>query len=117
LTNGYAEVMWRQSLNTATPGLSSALDFISQARSIKSVSDVLDNATNFFVITGALGIDPNIAYQDQAAQEAAIKGSRLDIPKLQDPAYVTSLTDQYLISKQESSQSNSNAGGIASLLV
>ncbi|HEX3990766.1 MAG TPA: DUF1217 domain-containing protein, partial [Acetobacteraceae bacterium] len=27
LTNGYAEVTWRQSLNAATPGLSNALDF------------------------------------------------------------------------------------------
>jgi hypothetical protein len=117
LTNGYAEIMWRQSLNQATPGLSSALDFISQAKSIKSVSDVLENATNFFVITGALGIDPNIANQDQAAQKSAIARSSLNIAKLQDPAYVTSLTDQYLISKQESSQANSSASGVAGLIV
>jgi Protein of unknown function (DUF1217) len=115
LTNGYAEVMWRESLNTATPGLSSALDFISQASSIKSINDVLNNATNFFVITGALGIDPNIAYQDQSAQQRAIASSSLDIAKLQNPAYVTSLTDQYLISQQESSQSSSGSG--SSLLV
>ena len=115
LTNGYAEVMWRESLNTATPGLSNALDFISQASSIKSVSDVLNNATNFFVITGALGIDPDIAYQDQSAQQRAIASSSLNIAKLQNPAYVTSLTDQYLISQQESSQSSSSSG--SSLLV
>jgi hypothetical protein len=117
LTSGYAEIMWRQSLNQATPGLSSALDFISQASSIKSVSDVLDNATNFFVITGALGIDPNIANQDQSAQKSAIARSSLDIAKLQNPAYVTSLTDQYLISKQESSQASSSASGVAGLIV
>jgi hypothetical protein len=110
LTNGYAEVMWRESLNTATPGLSNALDFITQASSIKSVNDVLNNATNFFVITGALGIDPDIAYQDQSAQQRAIASSSLDIAKLQNPAYVTSLTDQYLISQQESSQSSSGSG-------
>jgi Protein of unknown function (DUF1217) len=115
LTNGYAEVMWRESLNTATPGLSSALDFISQASSIKSINDVLNNATNFFVITGALGIDPNIAFQDQSAQHRAIASSSLDIAKLQNPAYVTSLTDQYLISQQERSQSSSGSG--SSLLV
>jgi len=115
LTNGYAEVMWRQSLDTATPGLSNALDFISQASSITSISDVLNNATNFFVITGALGIDPNIAYQDQSAQERAIASSSLDIAKLQNPAYVTTLTDQYLLSQQESSQSSST--GVSSLLV
>lgn len=117
LTNGYAEVMWRESLNTATPGLSNALDFIAQASSIKSVSDVLDNATNFFVITGALGIDPEIVNQDLPAQTAAINASSLDIAKLQDPTYVTSLTDQYLINQQESSQSSSNASSITSLIV
>jgi hypothetical protein len=117
LTNGYAEVMWRESLNTATPGLSSALDFISQASAIKSVSDVLGNATNFFVITGALGINPNIAFQDQSAQQAAIARSSLDIAKLQDPAYVTSLTDQYLINQQESSQSSSSVSGMVGLIV
>lgn len=117
LTNGYAEIMWRQSLNTATPGLSNALDFISQASSIKSVSDVLDNATNFFVITGALGIDPDIANQDLSAQKSAIAASSLDIPKLQSPAYVTSLTDQYLVNQQESNQSNTNSSSIVGLLV
>jgi hypothetical protein len=117
LTNGYAEIMWRQSLNTATPGLSNALDFISQASSITSVSDVLNNATNFFVITGALGIDPDIANQDLSAQQSAIAASSLDIPKLQNPAYVTSLTDQYLINQQESNQSSTNSSSIAGLLV
>ena len=112
LTTGYAEIMWRQSLDQSTPGLSTALDFIGQAKSIKSVSDVLNSATNFFVITGALGINPNIAYQDVTAQQKAIESSSLDIAKLQDPKYVTSLTDQYLISKQESSQANSASAGM-----
>jgi hypothetical protein len=109
LTNGYAEVTWRQSLNQATPGLSNALDFLSQASSIKSVNDILDNATNFEVITGALGIPQDIVNQDQSAQETAI-GSRLDISKLQDPHYVTSLTDQYLLTMQENNQSSSSGG-------
>ena len=109
--------MWRQSLNQATPGLSNALDFISQASSIKSIGDVLDNATNFFVITGALGIDPEIINQDLPAQQSAIARSSLDIAKLQNPAYVTSLTDQYLINQQENNQASSGASGIASLIV
>lgn len=117
VTSGYAEVMWRQSLNATTPGLSNALDFIAQASSIKSVSDVLDNATNFYVITGALGIDPNIVNQDQSAQQQAIERSSLDIARLQDPSYVTSLTDQYLINQQLNSDASSSASGIAGLLV
>jgi hypothetical protein len=107
LTNAYAEVEWRQSLDKATPGLSNALDFLSQASSIKSVNDVLDNYTNFEVITTALGIPQQIVNQDQSAQEAAIS-SHLDIAKLQDPNYVTSLTDQYLLIMQEDNQSSSS---------
>jgi len=117
LTSGYAEVMWRESLNTATPGLSNALDFISQASSIKSVADVLGNTTNFYVITGALGIDQNIVFQDATAQQHAIASSSLDIPKLQDPAYVTSLTDQYLINQQVNSQTSASASSSVGLLV
>jgi Protein of unknown function (DUF1217) len=115
LTNGYAEVMWRQSLDQATPGLSNALAFLGQASSIKSVDDVLSNTTNFYVITGALGIDPDIVFQSETAQQSAIANSSLKIAKLQDPAYVTSLTDQYLINQQENSQSSS--AGISGLLV
>jgi hypothetical protein len=69
------------------------------------------------VITGALGIDPEIANQDLSAQKSAIAASSLDIPKLQNPAYVTNLTDQYLISQQESNISSSNSSSITGLLV
>src|SRR5271166_5963599 len=68
LTNAYAEVQWRQSLDQATPGLSNALSFLSQAGSITSVNDILDNQTNFDVITTALGIPQQIVNQDTTAQ-------------------------------------------------
>ncbi len=113
LTNGYAEVQWRQSLDAATPGLSNALAFLSQASSIKSFSDVLSDPTNFYVITGALGIPTDIVDQSESAQETAIN-SRVDYAKFQDPTYVTSLTDQYLISQQESGLLSSS--GVAGLL-
>jgi len=117
LTDAYAEVQWRQSLDQATPGLSNALDFLSQASSITSVNDVLDNVTNFDVITTALGIPQDIVYQDASAQQSAIS-SRLDISKLQDPNYVTSLTDQYLLTMQEqNSSSSSDDTSITSLAV
>jgi hypothetical protein len=109
LTNAYAEVMWRQSLDQSTPGLSNALSFLSQASSITSINDILDNQTNFQVITTALGIPEDIVNQTQAAQESAIT-SRLDISQLQDPHYVTSLTDQYLLTMQENNQSSSSGG-------
>jgi hypothetical protein len=116
LTSGYAEVMWRQSLDQATPGLSNALAFLGQASSIKSVSDVLSNPTNFYVITGAPGIPPDIVFQSETAQTTAIN-SRLDYAKLQDPTYVTSLTDQYLLSQQGSSQSSSGSPDLTTLAV
>jgi hypothetical protein len=108
LADGYAEVMWRQSLDQATPGLSNALAFLSQASSIKSIGDILGSPTNFYVVTGALGIPTDIVFQDESAQTNAIN-SRVDYSKFQDPTYVTSLTDQYLISLQGSNQSAAGA--------
>jgi hypothetical protein len=117
LANGYAEVTWRQSLDAATPGLSNALDFLSQASSIKSFGDILSNPSNFYVITGALGIPPDIVFQSESAQEAAIN-SRVDYAKFQDPTYVTTLTDQYLINQKENSASGgSNTPDLTSLAV
>ncbi|HUB16914.1 MAG TPA: DUF1217 domain-containing protein [Acetobacteraceae bacterium] len=115
LTNAYAEVEWREGLDQATPGLANALTFLGQASSITSVNDVLSNVTNFEVITTALGIPQDIVFQDQSAQENAI-GSRLKISQLQDRNYVTSLTDQYLLTMQENNQSGSSLGtGLSAL--
>jgi hypothetical protein len=65
--------------------------------------------TNFDVITTALGIPQQIVNQDSSAQVSAIT-SRLDFAKLQDPNYVTSLTDQYLLTMQEQNQSSTSSG-------
>jgi Protein of unknown function (DUF1217) len=109
LSNAYAEVQWRQGLDQATPGLANALTFLGQASSIKTADDVLGNYTNFEVVTTALGIPQTIVFQDQTAQESAIS-SHLDIAKLQDRSYVTSLTDQYLLTMQEQKQSSGSSG-------
>jgi hypothetical protein len=109
LTNAYAEVEWRQGLNQATPGLANALTFLSQASSITSADDVLSNYTSFEVVTTALGIPQSIVFQNQEAQENAIS-SRLDFSKLQNRNYVTSLTDQYLLTMQSNKQSSASSG-------
>jgi hypothetical protein len=109
LTNAYAEVQWRQSLDQATPGLSNALSFLANASSIKSINDVFANTTNFDVITTALGIPQGIVNQPLAAQITAVN-SRLDYAKLQEPHYVTSLTDQYLLTMQENAQAGAGSG-------
>jgi hypothetical protein len=109
LTNGYAEMMWRQSLEQVTPGLSNALTFLGQAGSIRSVNDILNNLVNFEVVTTALGIPTAIVNQDHTAQTQAIS-ARLNIADLQNPNFVTSLTDQYLLTMQMNNASAAGTG-------
>src|SRR5271166_596926 len=110
LTNAYSEVLWRQSLEKATPGLSNALAFLGQASSIKSVDDILGDPVNRSVVLTALGIPEEVAFQDLTAQEQAVS-SRVDVKKFQDPKFVTSITDQYLLTMQQQAQSSASGSG------
>ena len=118
LTNGYAEVLWRQSLEQATPGLSNALAFLGQASSITSVDDILGDSVNRNVVLTALGIPQEIAFQDLTAQEQAVS-SRVDVKNFQDSKFVTSITDQYLLAMQQQAQSSggSSTSDLTSLAV
>ena len=109
LTQGYAEVKWRQSLDAATPGLSNALTFIDRAATAKSVDAVLGDGTLRTVVTTALGIPAQIAFQTIEAQERAI-GSRLDVKRLQDPKFVQTMARQYLIQKSFETGSSASSG-------
>ena len=109
LTNGYAEVLWRQSLDAATPGLSKALTFLGQASAITSVDGILGDPTNRAVVLGALGIPQEIAFQSLNAQEQAV-ASRVNIEDFKKPGYVTSLTDQYLLTQQQDASQNGGSG-------
>lgn len=113
ITNGYAQTLWEQSLDQQTPGLSSAMQFQTQAASIKKVDQILGDPVNRDVVLTALNIPLQIAYQSLAGQEQAVS-SRLDIKKLQDPHFVQTLTQQYLLNKAQSAQGTSSvpAGGI-----
>lgn len=110
LTNAYSEVLWRQSLEKATPGLSNALAFLSQAGSIKSVDDILGDSVNRSVVLTALGIPEEIAFQDLTAQEQAVS-SRVDVKDFQNPKFVTDITDQYLLTMQQQAQSSASGSG------
>lgn len=114
LTDAYAEMKWRTSLDQSTPGLANALTFLSQAGSIKSVKDILNNFVNFVVVTTALGIPTAIINQGTSAQKAAIT-NRLDISKLQDRNFVTSLTDRYLLTMQMNKSTTSTSSGLDAL--
>ena len=116
ITNGYAQVQWESSLDQTTPGISAALDFRSRASTFKTADQILGDANVRAVVTGALGIPEQIAFQPLEAQEKAIT-SRLDITKLQDPKFVEQLARSYLVQNQSSSSStsSSSSGSILSL--
>ena len=106
ITTGYATVKWQQSLDAATPGLSAALDFRSRASTITSVDQILGDSNLRKVVTTALGIPEQIAFQPLEAQEKAIS-SRIDLTKFQDPSYVEQFTRRFLLANQTSASSSS----------
>lgn len=115
IANGYAQVQWESSLDQTTPGLSTALDFRSRASSITSVDQILGDPTFRTVVTTALGIPEQIAFQPLEAQERAIS-SQLDVTSFTDPTFVDNLTKQYLIQNAQSSTTSSNSSsGLLSL--
>ena len=101
IANGYAEITWRQSLDASTPGLSNALSFRAQASGIGSALQILGDSVLRDVVTTALGIPRQIAFQGLPAQQKAIT-DRLDLTKLKDPHFVDTLTQEYLLNKADS---------------
>jgi hypothetical protein len=96
IANAYATATWEASEDTVTPGLSNALAFKAQASTITTVDGVLGNPTVRNVVTTALGIPEQIAFQDIGAQENAIS-SQLDVTQFQNPAFVETFAQRYLI--------------------
>ncbi|MEO9189008.1 MAG: DUF1217 domain-containing protein [Acetobacteraceae bacterium] len=107
IANAYAEVTWRQSLDATTPGLSNALTFRGEASTITSVDQILGDPVMRAVVTTALGIPEQIAFQPLEAQEKAIS-SRLDITRFNDPRFVEAFTQQYLIAAGEAASSTTS---------
>lgn len=101
LADAYAEVQWRQSLDTGTPGLSNALTFRAQASTINSAYDILGNSVLRDVVTTALGLPRQIAVQPVETQATAIT-SRMKLSQLKDPRFIDTLTQRYLLDKQAS---------------
>ena len=96
LASGYAEVAWRKSLDASTPGLSNAIDFRSRAAGITSADQILGDPILRTVVTTALGIPKEIAFQPLDTQERAVT-LRLNIAQLKSPAFVEQFTRRYLI--------------------
>lgn len=116
IANGYAEITWRQSLDAATPGLSSALTFRSQAATVTSAVQILGDAILRDVVTTALSIPREIAFQGIPAQEKAI-ADRLDLTKLKDKHFVDTLTQEYLLNKASSSTGDQKTPSLDALAI
>lgn len=108
IASGYAEVLWRQSLDKATPGLSNALTFRSKASTVTSADQILGDPTLRAVVLGSLGIPAEIAYQGLEAEEKAIT-TRLDISKLKDPKFVEKFVQTYLIQNNQASSATTTS--------
>jgi hypothetical protein len=96
IANAYATATWEANEDKVTPGLSNALAFKAQAATITTVDGVLGNPTVRNVVTTTLGIPQQIAFQTLGAQEKAIS-SQLDVSQFQDPKFVESFAQRYLI--------------------
>lgn len=115
VARGYADVTWRTSLDAATPGLAAALDFQDRAGRIRSADDVLGDPTFRKVVTTALGVPQQIAFQSLTAQEQAIS-SRIDVTKFQDPKFVQTFAQRYLIAAgQAAANQSAPASSLTSL--
>lgn len=110
IAHAYAEVTWRHSLDATTPGLSDALAFRAQAATVTSADQILGDPVLRRVVTTALGIPLQIAFQTLPAQERAIT-TRLDIAKLKDAHFVEKFAQRYLLAAANAA--NPALGGAA----
>jgi hypothetical protein len=108
IASAYATATWQTNEDSVTPGLSNALTFRSEASSFRSVDQILGNVTMRTVVTTALGIPVQIAFQPLEAQEKAIS-SRLDVAKFQDPKFVESFAQRYLIANSGTTAASSGS--------
>lgn len=116
IANSYAEQTWFASLDATTPGLSDALTFLGEASTITSVDQILGDPVMRSVVTTALGIPEQLAFQDIGRQETAIT-SQIDISQFKKPNFVTGITDRYLLAMQQQNSATQSAASIESLAV
>ena len=110
----YAKAVWQTNADSVAPGLTNALYFKANAAGVTSVDQILGDPSLRSVVTTALGVPLEIAFQPLMTQEKAIT-SRLDITKLQDPKFVEQFTQRYLIAKSGDSSSNNSTTSPASI--
>ena len=116
VASAYVKATWQNNEDSVTPGLSNALAFKTKASTITSVDQILGDPTLRTVVTVALGIPEQIAFQSLTAQEKAIS-SQLNIADFKDPKYVESFVQRYLIANNANASSIPSATGLTSLAV
>ena len=109
IANAYAQQTWMTSLDQGTPGLSNALAFRTKASQVTSVDQILGDATLRTVVTTALGIPPQIAFQSLSAQETAIK-SHVDISQFKNPTFVENFAQRYLLAAADAANAAAPTG-------
>jgi len=94
----YLDALRRKDLERLTPGIDAALQFQKKAASITRAVDVLADPVVREVVTGALSIPAEFAFQPIENQERIIE-RRLQISRLKDSDFVEQLTQRFLINK------------------
>ncbi|MCZ8277705.1 MAG: DUF1217 domain-containing protein [Acetobacteraceae bacterium] len=100
LSNGFTKYEYRTGLSETNPGMANAIYFSENAKTVKSVYDILGNGVLRRVVLGALGLPDQIAIQPVETQARAIT-SRLKLVDLQDPTKVRAIAERYLMAEAD----------------
>ena len=111
LTNGFTKYEYRTGLSDANPGMANAVYFSENAKTVKTVYDLLGNGVMRRVVLGALGIPDQVAIQPVETQARAVL-ARLKLADLQDPTKVRAMAERYLMA--EADKAAASAGSSAS---
>lgn len=115
IAQAYAEISWRKSLDETTPGLSDALAFREQAGKVQSTLQILGDPVLRRVVTTALGLPLEIAFQSLEAQQKAVD-TRLDITRLHDPKFLESFTQRFLMAALDKAAADTKTSGMGLLI-
>jgi hypothetical protein len=100
LTNGFTKYEYRTGLSDKNPGMANAVYFSENAKTVKSVYDILGNGVMRRVVLGALGMPDQIAIQPVETQARAVL-ARMKLTDLQDSAKVRALAERYLMAEAD----------------
>lgn len=100
LTNGFTKYEYRTGLSDTNPGMANAIYFSENAKTVKSVYDILGNGVLRRVVLGALGLPDQLAIQPVETQARAVT-SRLKLADLQDPTKVRAIAERYLMAEAD----------------